>query len=313
MKIVHLTYPVTQKITDRQVVLALGFFDGVHLGHQHLINIARQKAEANHLPLMVLTFDRHPSEVYAHDQRHLYIQTNEEKAVHMAKLGVDYLVFMHFSEQLSRLSGQTFVNEVLLKLQPAVVVAGFDYTYSSEKIADMKHLPKFAHGNFQVITVAKQTFEGKKIGSTEIKRAISHGEMERAYDLLGYHYVIAGKVGHGKRNGHKLGFPTANLIWNSKKVIPKIGVYATRTKVAGHWYDSMTSVGYNVTIGQEKKIYIESNLFNFDQDIYGQTIKVKWYKYTRGEVKFSGLPALKKQLQKDKAEIKRYFEEDLEK
>lgn len=308
MKIVNLTYPVKNKITAKKIVLALGFFDGVHLGHQRLLNIAKKTAHEKHLPLVVLTFDRHPSEVYANKHNFQYLDTVEEKAEKMAQLDVDYLVVLQFTKALSQVSGQDFVDNVIVALNADTVVAGFDYTYGPKDIATMEHLPSYARGRFAIIKIPKQTFAGQKIGSTEIRQAITDGNMELAYELLGYHYLMSGIVGHGKRNGHKLGFPTANLVWNNKKAIPKVGVYATKTKVNGHWYESMTSVGYNITIEAKKKIYIESNLFDFNGDIYGQTIQIKWYKYTRGEIKFKNLDELKKQLENDCEEIKAYFD-----
>lgn len=307
MHIIHLTYPIKDKITTGKVILALGFFDGVHRGHQHLIKVAKKIACRKKLPLMVMTFDRHPSEVYAGNKGFIYIDNLEEKAAKMAQLGVDYLCVLKFTESLSKIAPQAFVDHVLMPLQADTVVAGFDYTYGPKKVANMANLPLFAKGRFTIVKVAKQTFAGKKIGSTEIRQAITAGKMELAYDLLGHHYVMSGTVGHGLRNGHKIGFPTANLVWQEKKAIPKVGVYATKTWVNGKWYNSMTSVGYNVTVNEERKIYIESNIFDFNQDIYDQPIKIKWYKYTRGEIKFSGLPALKQQLENDQRQIKAYF------
>lgn len=307
MHIIHLTYPIKDKITASKVILALGFFDGVHRGHQHLIKVAKKIARQKELPLMVMTFDRHPSEVYAGNKGFIYIDNLQEKAAKMTQLGVDYLCVLKFTKSLSKIAPQAFVDHVLLPLQADTVVAGFDYTYGPKDVANMTNLPKFAKGRFAIVKVAKQTFAGKKIGSTEIRQAIAAGKMELAYNLLGHHYVMSGTVGHGLRNGHKIGFPTANLVWQEKKAIPKVGVYATKTWVNGKWYDSMTSVGYNVTVDEERKLYIESNIFDFDQDIYDQPIKIKWYKYTRDEIKFSGLPALKKQLEKDQCQIKAYF------
>ena len=313
VQVIHLTYPVENKITDGKVVLALGFFDGVHLGHQHLISVAKKEAEKKGLPLMVLTFDKHPSEVYAKNHDFIYIDSLDEKVQKMSKLGVDYLAVLKFTDSFSKISGDDFVDNVIIKLHAATVVAGFDYTYGQKDQANMDHLPEFAKERFNIIKVPKQTFEGKKIGSTEIRKAITEGKMNLAYDLLGTHYVMSGIVGHGKRNGHKLGFPTANLEWEGKKAIPKIGVYATKTKVGDKWYESMTSVGYNITINTERKIYIESNIFDFDKNIYGQPIEIKWYKYTRGEIKFDSLDALKDQLEKDWIKIKEYFKQHVEK
>ncbi|MCO6530532.1 riboflavin biosynthesis protein RibF [Lactobacillus panisapium] len=306
MHIIHLTYPIGEKLFPTNIILALGFFDGVHLGHQQLIKIAKKKADDKHLPLVVMTFDRHPKEVYQNSQV-TYIDNLGEKAYKMQKLGVDYLLVMHFNEQFCQLTAQEFVDNIVVKLGADTVVAGFDYTYGPKDIANMKNFPKFARGRFEIIDVPKQSYDGQKIGSTEIKKAITAGQMDLAQKLLGAPYVMSGTVGHGLRNGHKLGFPTANLVWDTNKVVPKVGVYATRTKIKGQWYDSMTSVGYNVTINDNKKIFIESNLFGFNEEAYDEDMVIKWYKYTRGEIKFANLNELKMQMKQDEAEIKAYF------
>lgn len=306
MQIIHLTYPIPEKLFSSKIVLALGFFDGVHRGHQQLIKVAKKEALDRKIPLVVMTFDRHPKEVYQ-GAKVTYIDSLNEKAYKMAQLGVDDLIVIHFNKQFCQLTAQEFVDNIVVKLQAEVVVAGFDYTYGPSDIANMKNLPQFAAGRFSIIEVPKQSYEGKKIGSTEIKRAVSEGEMPLAAELLGRPFVMSGKVGHGLRNGHKLGFPTANLVWDQDKIVPKIGVYATKTKLNGQWYESMTSVGYNVTINKGKKILIESNLFGFDQEAYDQEMIIEWYQYTRGEIKFASLAELKKQMEQDKEEIERYF------
>lgn len=308
MKIVHLTYPVKENILSSKVVLALGFFDGVHLGHQELIKRAKEIADQKNLPLVVMTFDRHPKEVYEDKKNFKYLETLEEKADKMSELGVDYLAVMPFTKEFSQIGAQDFVDNVIVKLNADTIVAGFDYTYGPKEIANMDRLPDYAKGRFDIVVMPKQIFAGKKIGSTEIRQAIKDGDMELAYELMGHHYVMSGIIGHGKRNGHKLGFPTANLIWADHKVIPKIGVYATKTEVNGKWYESMTSVGYNVTIGQEKRIYIESNIFDFDQDIYGEDVDVDFVFRVRDEKKFKSLNHLKEQLQKDKKHIDQFLD-----
>lgn len=308
VRIIHLTYPIDVNLFPTKIILALGFFDGVHRGHQQLIKIAKNQAVAKNLPLAVMTFDRHPKEIYQNLQV-TYIDNLGEKAYKMKKLGVDYLLVMHFNAQFCALSAQEFVDKIVVKLNTDTVVAGFDYTYGPKNIANMENFPKFARGRFKIINVPKQSYDGQKIGSTEIKKAIIDGNMSLAQKLLGAPYVMSGKVGHGLRNGHKLGFPTANLVWDQNKVVPKVGVYATKTKINGQWYDSMTSVGYNVTIKDNQKIFIESNLFGFNEEAYDQKMVIKWYKYTRGEIKFASLNELKKQMKQDEVEIKAYFAE----
>ncbi len=307
MKVINLSYPFKKELTAGKVVLALGFFDGVHIGHQKLIKEARIIADEKDLPLMVLTFDRHPKEVYAGVKDFEYLNTPEEKAYEMSKIGVDYLVILKFTPEFSQLAPQAFVDEIILGLKADTVVAGFDYSYGPKDVANMDNLPAFAKGRFDIKVVPKQIFAGKKIGSTEIRQAVKSGNLRLATELLGHPYLTNGKVVHGFRNGHKLGFPTANLELAWPKVLPKIGVYATMTQVGDSWYQSMTSVGYNVTFNDEKKIYIESNIFDFDQDIYGQQITIAWYKYLRGEEKFADMAALSEQLKLDQVASQNYF------
>lgn len=307
MKVINIDGPITKKLTDGKVILALGFFDGVHIGHQKLIGVARDIANKKKLPLMVMTFDRHPKEVYAGERDFGYLDTPIEKAEEMDNIGVDYLVMIKFTRKFSHMPPQDFVDNIIIKLQADTVVAGFDYTYGPKDVANMDNLPKFAKDRFDIKVVPKQSFEGKKIGSTEIRDAIKNGNLILANELLNHPYITSGKVVHGLQNGHKLGFPTANLKMDWPKVVPKIGVYATRTRVGDTWYDSMTSVGYNVMFNQEKQVYIESNIFDFDKDIYDQNITIAWYKYTRDEMKFKDLDGLISQLKDDETGIRRYL------
>ena len=163
MKIIHLTYPVKENILNSKVVLALGFFDGVHLGHQRLITRAREIANQKNLPVIVMTFDRHPKEIYADKKNFKYLETLDEKADKMAKLGVDYLAVMPFTKDFSQISAQKFVDNVIVKLNADTVVAGFDYTYGPKNIANMDNLPNFAKGRFNIVVMPKQVFDGKKL------------------------------------------------------------------------------------------------------------------------------------------------------
>ncbi|GHV97453.1 riboflavin biosynthesis protein [Lactobacillus nasalidis] len=307
MKVINISYPFQKELTASKVVLALGFFDGVHIGHQKLIKEARTIADEKDLPLMVLTFDRHPKEVYAGVKDFEYLNSPQEKAYEMSKIGVDYLAIIKFTPEFSHLAPQAFVDEIIMGLKADTVVAGFDYSYGPKDVANMTNLPTFAKGRFEIKVVPKQIFAGEKIGSTEIRQAIKSGNLTLATELLGHPYLTSGQVVHGYRNGHKLGFPTANLQLDWRKVLPKIGVYATMTRVGDSWYQSMTSVGYNVMFNNERNIYIESNLFDFDQDIYGEQITIAWYKYLRDEQKFADLAGLTEQLRQDQQDSEDYF------
>lgn len=163
VKIVHLTYPVKENILSSKVVLALGFFDGVHLGHQKLIKRAKEIADQKKLPLVVMTFDRHPKEIYENKKNFKYLETLEEKADKMAELGVDYLAVMPFTKEFSQIGAQDFVDNVIVKLNADTVVAGFDYTYGPKEIANMDRLPDYAKRRFDIVVMPKQIFAGKRL------------------------------------------------------------------------------------------------------------------------------------------------------
>ncbi|MBP2057712.1 riboflavin kinase/FMN adenylyltransferase [Lactobacillus colini] len=309
MKTITLNYPWDKELTDKSVVLAVGFFDGVHRGHQKLINDAKAIALEKNIPLMVMTFNHHPQELFSKNKIS-YITTNEEKALEMEKLGVDYLVIINFTREFSQLSPQEYVDNVLLKLKVDTVVAGFDYTYGPDKSVDnVQNLPKFAKGKFKVKVEPKQTFYGEKIGSTSIRQAIKNGNFPLVKKLLGYPYKISGEIVHGYRRGHQLGFPTANLKINPIKALPKEGVYATRVKIDNKWYEAMTNVGYNDTF-DNKELTIEANLFDFSEEAYGKQMTIEWYKFMRGEIKFDSLDGLIDQMKRDEQDIKDYFQDN---
>lgn len=307
MKVIELEYPWDKDLTASKVILAVGFFDGVHLGHQKLIKDAKEIAKQKGLPLMVMTFPRHPQEILSNGKKFEYLTTLSEKETKMAKLGVDYLVLIKFTKEFSQLSPQTFVDQVLLKLKADTVVAGFDYTYGPNKEVDnINHLPEFAQHQFDVKVEPKQTYEGMKISSTHIRQAIKTGDFPLVTKLLGHPYTMSGEIVHGYRRGHQLGFPTANLEIDHNKVLPKEGVYATRVKIDGRWYEAMTNVGHNDTFNNQE-LTIEANIFDFDKDVYGKQMTIEWHKFMRGEVKFPSLDALIDQMKQDQKNIQEYF------
>ena len=308
MKVITLDYPISAPITTKKVILTLGFFDGVHIGHQKLIKDAKLIAEQKNLPLMVSSFDKHPKEIYKNDHKFVYLETEQEERK-MEKLGVDYLVIIKFTQEFSQLSPQDFVDQVVMKLKADTIVVGFDYTYGPKDIANVENLPKFAKDRFKIVVEPKQAIDKIKVGSTYIRKAIQHGNVELAAELLGQPYETSGIIVHGFRRGHKIGFPTANLEISGSKVLPAEGVYATRAKVNGKWHDAMTSVGYNETFKTNHGLTIETNIFDFDEEAYGKPLTLAWYKFIRKNKKFSGIEELSHQLDQDKRDIKQYFYE----
>ncbi len=194
-----------------------------------------------------------------------------------------------------------------MKLKADTVVVGFDYTYGPKDIANVENLPKFAKDRFKIVVEPKQAIDKIKVGSTYIRKAIQHGNVELAAELLGQPYETSGVIVHGFRRGHKIGFPTANLEISGSKVLPAEGVYATRAKINGKWHDAMTSVGYNETFKTNHGLTIETNIFDFDEEAYGKPLTLAWYKFIRKNKKFSGIEELSHQLDQDKRDIKQYF------
>lgn len=301
MQIIKVKHPLqAEQLPIEETVLIMGFFDGVHLGHQKVIKTGVELARKHNLQSALLTFDCSPRTVYQHEKNFKYLSTMERKAELVEKLGVDQLYFVKFTDEFAHLKPQEFVDQYMIDLKAKYVVAGFDYTYGKKDIANMQSLPQYAHHKFEVVTVPEQAINGRKIGSSAIKQFISENKVEEANKFLGYTYQNQGTIVHGLQRGRTLGYRTANMVTKGDQLIPSIGVYATRIRIDGVWYDSMTSVGYNVTFKENTGITIETNIFDFDRDIYGETVALEWVKYLRGEVKFDSADDLVKQLELDK-------------
>lgn len=291
------------------VVLVLGFFDGVHRGHQAVIAAGRAEADKRHLPLALMTFDKHPAIVYGgvDEASFKYLSPQARKTELMAANGVDLYYRVHFTPEFAHLSPQAFVDAYLCGLNAAVVVAGFDYTYGKKDIANMTLLPGYAHGRFDVIEVKERTDKMSKISSTRTRQALADANVDLANELLGYTYQTTGTVVHGEARGRTMGFPTANIAADPEVLTPGIGIYVVRMHVGKQTYDGMASVGRNVTFGDDRDVTVEINLFDFSGDLYGQHVKVDWLHYLRGEVKFTGMDALIEQLHQDEQNSRDYL------
>lgn len=310
MKVIYLTETYDpKKIDDEAISLAMGFFDGVHLGHQKVILKAKQKANEKKIKLAVMTFDKHPSvQFQKKPERSIkYLTSMEKKISLMEGLGVDIFYILTLNNDLASLTPQDFVTKYMIDLHAQVVVAGFDYTYGKKDIANMDTLAKYAHQQFEVVTVPELISEDQKISSTRIRAAIDKGQINDVNRLLGYEYQTIGEVVHGEARGRELGFPTLNLEFNEHIRIPGPGIYVTRVQVSGVWYRGMASIGYNVTFGQDRELTVEINLFDFNEMIYGQQVTVEWLSYLRSEIKFDGIDGLISQLNQDKKMTNTYF------
>lgn len=310
MKIIKIRHPYQEEqIPKEDVVLVLGFFDGVHLGHQKVIATGREISKREDLKLAMLTFNQHPSIVFKKikSSKLKYLNSLEQKEKKMAKLGVDYLYEIDFTASFSDLSPQSFVDRYIVGLHAKYAVSGFDYTYGPKEVADVSHLSEYAKRRFEVIVVKKEEDHGKKISSTRIRHLLDEGKIDKVNQLLGYVYEIEGSVIHGDSRGRLLGFPTVNVKVDSTVHLPKVGVYVSEIKIGDKWYQAMGSIGYNDTFGEGRELTIELHILDFDQDIYEEHVIVRWHYFLREQVKFSEVKSLIEQLKADEKATAKYF------
>ncbi|GAP02617.1 riboflavin biosynthesis protein RibF [Fructobacillus pseudoficulneus] len=294
----------------------MGFFDGVHLGHQRVIQEAAKVAHRKDLPLVVLTYNPYPGLVFEKmNQPWHYLTPLEEKVKLLGKLGVDRVYCLQLTSHVSELAPEDFIQDVLLPLRAETVVAGYDHWYGAKKYqADMAHLPDFAKNRFQVVTVGKTSLKGTddKISSRVIRQQLTDGRLEQVTESLGRVHQTTGLIVHGDARGRTLGFPTINIWTPELESLPGIGVYAVSAFVDGRWYDGMASIGRNVTFEANRPVTVEINLFDFNDQVYGENVKVQWHLKLRDEVKFTTVEALVDQLQIDKELTLEYFREKID-
>ncbi|MCC5891993.1 bifunctional riboflavin kinase/FAD synthetase [Exiguobacterium sp.] len=299
METIHLTHPETPDFVPS--VMVLGFFDGVHNGHQAVIRHAKEQAERLNVPVTVVTFDPHPKQVLSNQPDAVrYITPLSRKLKRIEALGVERCLVLTFTKQLASLSPQQFVDDYLIGAGAVHVTAGFDYSYGKFGEGTMETMPYHARGRFTTSVVAEQTDGGEKVSSTRIRKLLGAGDVDVAATLLGAPYAICGEVIHGDARGRTIGYPTANVVMDASYVMPRLGVYATRVRLSdGRTFDAMTNVGRRPTFYDTGDVSIESHLFDFSEDLYGQTIEIEWIRFIRNERAFDGLDALVAQLRED--------------
>jgi len=310
METIYLHHPYKQEdVYQGHIVLALGFFDGVHRGHQAVIEAARKEANRLQLPLAVMTFNMAPRIMYQQirPEEVTYLTTMVEKQRLMAQFGVDYLYVAQLTSAFSKLAPQDFVDQYMVGLHAQTVVAGFDYTYGKKDVANMSTLKQHSKERFQIIEVAQLADADGKVGSTEIRQDLEAGLLSHANEKLGYIYSLEGIVVHGEKRGRQMGFPTANLMIPSESLIPKEGVYVVEMLINGTMYQGVASIGTNITFGENRKRTVEIFLLDFHQEIYGEAVTVYWHQYLRPELKFDGMESLIAQMDDDAAQARAYL------
>ncbi len=289
------------------IVATTGFFDGVHRGHQKVIERLCAIAKEKGVKSEVITFWPHPRSVLQQDAFNLRLLTTlDEKKVHFKRLGVNKVRVLEFSKQFSQLSTEEFVSEYLIKkLGVSTLVIGYDHKIGHNKNQTQHDMISICQSQgLEVVRVEENTIDGQIVSSTKIRKKLEDGEIATANKYLGYNYSIEGVVIKGNGLGRTIGFPTANLqLYAPLKLVPKDGVYAVRAyvnrneKVA---YKGICNIGYRPTVANNNAKTIETNILAFNEDIYGLDLKIEFVARMRNEQKFEGLSELKKQLERDR-------------
>lgn len=303
MKVYKLSYP--DQLLDHHeeaYALAIGFFDGLHKGHQEVIETAIEKAKEKNIKSAVMTFDRHPSHVLGGGKNKVnYITPFEEKVKVIESLGADVLFVVEFDKQLASLAPEKFVDIFIKALGVRHVVAGFDYSFGSKGSGTMEDMARLADGLYETTVVGKVSDCQDAISSTRIRELLAKGKVEEAAKLLGRSFKTIGEVVHGEKNGRKLGFPTANVLPPSYSMLPLNGVYAVRFLVEGKQYNGVCNVGVKPTFDKKyEQATVEVHVLDFDGDLYDKHVIVEWLHFIRQEQKFDSFDELIAQINKDK-------------
>jgi riboflavin kinase/FMN adenylyltransferase len=311
LEVKKLSFPLNiDQLDFPPMVMALGYFDGVHRGHQEVILEAKKYADKSGIKSAVMTFDPHPSVVLGKNNQHFrFITPLQEKINIIECLGIDYLFIVHFTEDFAHLLPQEFIDQYIIGLHVQHVVAGFDFTYGRMGKGTMETLPFHSRNQFSYSIIPKFTEADEKISSTRIRKLLKEGKTKELQTLLGRFYTTTGIVVHGDKRGRTIGFPTANVDLKDHYIRPPPGVYAVRMRVKGEWHNGVCNVGYKPTFNKEALLLsVEVHLFDFNDDIYGEEVMIEWHLYLRNEKKFSGIEELVRQIEMDKHTAIEYFE-----
>ena len=293
------------KNVERPIVTT-GTFDGVHFGHRKIIDRLKDLAQSCNGETVLLTFSPHPRMVLFPDDQDLkLLNTIEEKKQLLEKAGVQHLIIHQFTKKFSRISSINFVRDILVnEINTHKLVIGYNHHFGRNREGSFEHLQKFASiYGFEVEEIPVQLLDNVGVSSTKIRKALFHGDVDKAAEYLGYQYELSGTVVKGSAIGRSIGFPTANLdLSDEKKILPADGVYAVWVIVDKITYRGMMNIGKKPTLNSQIRT-LEIHLLDFDQYIYNKQIKIKFVKRIRDEIAFSKLIELKEQLEKDRTHI----------
>ncbi|MBR3709990.1 MAG: bifunctional riboflavin kinase/FAD synthetase [Bacteroidales bacterium] len=297
----------------KNAVVTIGTFDGVHLGHQAIFKVMRRLAQEIGGETVVVTFHPHPRQVLSIGTERLrFICSQEEKLKKIEEFGIDNVLIIPFTKEFASTPSEDFIkNYIIDSIHPSIIVVGYDHHFGKNRMGDYEMLTQLGKQyNFSTVQVEAQDVNEVAVSSTKIRNFLWAGNVKAANELLGYPYSVTGTVVEGNKIGRTIGFPTANLdIPNEYMMINNPGVYACQTMIDGKPYNAMANTGLRPTVEDrtDGDFIIEVNIFDFNGDLYGKTLKVWFLDRIRDEEKFKGLEALKAQLEQDRKKVKEYF------
>ena len=285
---------------SKSTIATIGTFDGIHIGHQKILNSLVRFGKENSLKSVVITFDPHPRKIINKKNSIELINTIEEKKEKLKTLGIDYLIIQKFDEKFSEIEANKFVEILKNNINIEKLIVGYDHRFGKNRNADINDLKKYGKElNFEVIEIDALEIEEVNISSTKIRLAIKDGNIRLANSYLGYNFFLSGKVVKGHSRGKELGFPTANLKIEENKIIPKNGVYLIKSKIDHQNIYGMMNIGYNPTFNNKSK-KIETHFFNLNKNLYGKIIKIELLEYIREEKRFETVDDLIQRLKLDR-------------
>lgn len=300
MKVVYLNAQSKVLPIKNGIVLALGYFDGLHIAHQYLIKKTISLAKEYNSQSGLLTFQPNPKFFLGHHKNSSLLTPHHMKINLLNSMGVDYLFVIRFDNKLAKLSHKQFVEQFIIPLDTKHVVSGFDFNYGYKGKGNINTLFSDGKESFGVSVIDEQKLGYEKISSTKIRDLILTGKVYEAKKYLGRYYTTEGIVIHGFKRGREMGFPTANISTIDNYLIPQNGVYIVLVKIFQKEYRGIANIGYNPTFNENNNKSVEVHILNFNQDIYHEKISITWIKKIRDEKKFASIDELVVQLNEDK-------------
>lgn len=289
---------------ENGIVSCIGYFDGLHLGHQALISKTIEKAKQLNAESALITFDPDPWVIIKGINEVQHLSTMKQRQKLVENMGLDHFIVLDFTKEMSMLDEHGFVELIQRNFHMKAMICGFDFHYGYKGKGNAETLANY---DFEVICVDSINDSKGKISSTRICECIDEGNMKEAGELLGYPYVIEGKVIHGNAKGTGIGYPTANILSDKEFLLPARGVYAGKVSFDEKSYPAMINIGYNPTFNKRRLLSLEAHLLDFSGDIYDKQVSVSFLDKLRDEKKFSSIDELVKQLDADVKSTREYF------